>query len=46
MPFDMKIFIVGVIVGVIISTVGFTGVVKMLDNSINAVKIHSKQLSK
>lgn len=42
----MKTFIIGVIVGVIISTVGFSGIFKMLDNSVDAVKIHSKQLSK
>jgi hypothetical protein len=42
----MKVFIIGVIVGVIISTVGFTGIFKMLDNSVESVKVHSKQLSK
>jgi hypothetical protein len=42
----MKVFIAGVIVGVIISTVGFGGIFRMLDNSVDAVKVHSKQLSK
>jgi len=39
-------FIIGVIVGVIISTVGFTGIFKMVDNTVDAVKIHSRQFSK
>jgi hypothetical protein len=42
----MKTFFAGMIVGVIISTVGFSGIFKMLDNSVDAVKTHSKQLSK
>jgi len=42
----MKTFIAGVIVGVIISTVGFTGVFRMLDNSVDAVKTQSHKLSK
>jgi hypothetical protein len=42
----MKTFIIGLIVGVIISTVGFGGVVKMIDNSIESVKSHSKAFSK
>ena len=42
----MKVFIAGVIVGVIISTIGFSGIFKMLDNGVESVKVHSKQLSK
>jgi hypothetical protein len=42
----MKSFIIGVIVGVIISTVGFSGIFRMVDNTVESVKIHSKQLSK
>jgi hypothetical protein len=42
----MKTFISGVVVGVIISTVGFSGIFKMLDNGVESVKVYSKQLSK
>lgn len=42
----MKTFIAGVIIGVIISTVGFSGVFRIIDNSVDAVKVHSKKLSK
>ena len=42
----MKVFIAGVIVGIIISTVGFTGIFRIIDNSVDAVKVQSKQLSK
>jgi hypothetical protein len=42
----MKTFVAGFIVGIIVSTVGFTGVFKMLDNSVDAVKTHSHKLSK
>lgn len=42
----MKTFFAGVVTGIIISTVGFTGVFKMLDKSVDAVKSHSKELSK
>ena len=42
----MKLFFIGVVVGVVLSTVGFTGICKILDNSVNSVKVHSQQLSK
>lgn len=42
----MKIFFIGVVVGIIISTVGFTGIFKIIDNSVDVVKTQSKQLSK
>jgi len=42
----MKTFLIGVVVGVILSTVGFTGVLKIVDNSVEAVKVQSKQLTK
>jgi hypothetical protein len=42
----MKTFFIGVIFGIVLATVGFTGVCRMLDNSVDAVKEHSKTLSK
>jgi hypothetical protein len=41
----MKSFIVGVIVGIIISTVGFSGVTQILDHGVNKVKTASQELA-
>lgn len=42
----MKSFIVGVIIGIIISTVGFGGIAQILDHGINKVKTTSQELAK
>ena len=42
----MKSFIVGVVVGIIISTVGFGGIAKMLDKGVDTVKTQSQELAK
>ena len=34
----MKTFIVGVIFGIVIATVGFSGIARMMDNGINKTK--------
>jgi hypothetical protein len=34
----MKTFIIGTVFGVIVATVGFSGIAKMLDNSIEKTK--------
>jgi hypothetical protein len=34
----MKTFIIGAVFGVIVATVGFSGIAKMLDNSIEKTK--------
>ena len=34
----MKTFIVGVIFGIVIATVGFSGIAKIMDNGINKTK--------
>lgn len=39
-------FIVGVIVGIVIATAGFSGVAKMLDKGVEAVKTQTQELSK
>lgn len=43
---SMKTFIFGTIFGIVIATVGFTGVARMLDNGVNKVKTESKELAK
>lgn len=42
----MKEFISGVVVGLIVATVGFSGVVKILDSGVAEIKKHSTQLLK
>ncbi len=42
----MKTFIAGFIVGIIVSTVGFSGIFKMLDKSVDSLKTQSHKLSK
>lgn len=34
----MKTFILGIIFGIVVSTVGFTGIAKMLDNGVEKTK--------
>ena len=41
----MKTFIVGVVVGIIISTVGVGGVAQILDHSVAKVKTTSQELA-
>lgn len=38
--------IVGFVLGLVVATVGFSGVARMLDNSIEHVKTQSQQLAK
>ena len=42
----MKSFIVGVVVGIIISTVGVGGVAQILDHGVSKVKITTQELAK
>ena len=39
----MKMFIVGTIFGLVIATVGFSGVARMLDNGVSKVQSISKE---
>ena len=41
----MKMFILGTIFGLIVSTVGFDGISKMLDKGVNAIKSTSESLA-
>lgn len=42
----MKSFMVGVVFGIVISTVGFSGLAKIVDNSLNQVKERSVEMAK
>ena len=42
----MKSFIVGVVVGIIIATVGFSGIARIMDRGIDTVKTQSQELAK
>jgi hypothetical protein len=41
----MRNLIIGFVLGIVVATVGFSGVAPMLDNGIGAVKTHSKELA-
>ena len=42
----MKMFIVGVVFGLILATVGFSGIARMLDRGVETVKTQSTELAK
>ena len=42
----MKAFILGTIFGLILATVGFSGIAKMLDKGVDTVKTQSQELAK
>lgn len=42
----MKAFIVGTIFGVVLATVGFSGIAKILDNGLTQVKATSQEYAK
>ena len=41
----MSKLIIGFILGVVVATVGFGGIARILDNGVSAVKTHSKDLA-
>lgn len=41
----MRNLIIGFVLGIVVATVGFSGVARMLDNGISSVKEHSKELA-
>jgi hypothetical protein len=41
----MRLFITGFILGLVVATVGFSGVAQMLDHGIERVKSESKELA-
>jgi hypothetical protein len=42
----MRVFLAGFILGIVVATVGFSGVARILDNGISTVKHQSQELSK
>jgi hypothetical protein len=42
----MKNFIIGTFFGLILATVGFSGIARMLDKSVDVVKTQSQELAK
>jgi len=42
----MKTFIVGFVLGLVVATVGFGGVARILDRGISTVKTQSQELAK
>ena len=42
----MKAFIMGTIFGLVLATVGFSGIAKMLDRGVDVVKSQSQELAK
>jgi hypothetical protein len=42
----MKMFIIGTVFGLILATVGFSGIAKMLDKGVETVKTQSTELAK
>ena len=41
----MRNLLIGFILGIVVATVGFSGVARILDNGIGAVKSQSKELA-
>jgi hypothetical protein len=41
----MKMFIVGTVFGLVLATVGFSGIARMLDRGVNTIKSTSQDLS-
>jgi capsular polysaccharide biosynthesis protein len=41
----MRNFVIGFVVGLVVATVGLTGVARMFDKTIDAVKHQSKELA-
>jgi len=42
----MKMFILGTVFGLVLATVGFSGIARMLDHGVEQVKTQSKELAK
>lgn len=42
----MKAFILGTIFGLVLATVGFSGLARILDKGVDSVKTHSQEMAK
>ena len=43
---DMRNFVIGTVFGLILATVGFSGIARMLDKGVDTVKTQSQELAK
>jgi hypothetical protein len=41
----MRNLVIGFVLGLVVATVGFGGIARILDNGVSAVKNHSKELA-
>jgi hypothetical protein len=42
----MKAFIIGTIFGLVLATVGFSGIARIMDKGVDTVKTHSQEMAK
>jgi hypothetical protein len=42
----MKAFIAGTVFGLVLATVGFAGIARIMDKGVDTVKTHSQELAK
>lgn len=42
----MKAFIIGTVFGLVLATVGFSGIARIFDKGVDTVKTHSQEMAK
>lgn len=42
----MKMFLIGTVFGLVLATVGFSGIARMLDKGVDTVKTQSQEMAK
>jgi hypothetical protein len=42
----MKAFILGTVFGLVLATVGFSGIARIMDKGVDTVKTHSQEMAK
>ena len=42
----MKAFIIGTVFGLVLATVGFSGLARIMDKGVDTVKTHSQEMAK
>jgi hypothetical protein len=43
---DMKNFVIGTVFGLVLATVGFSGIARIMDKGVDTVKTHSQEMAK
>ena len=43
---NMRNFVIGIVFGLVLATVGFSGIARMLDKGVDTVKTHSQEMAK